>query len=59
MTWACDPVLTSTIGNSYQVLPAFAQTLQTIMAAHCALVGDHLWPDDAIKAVIEGKSPHL
>lgn len=55
MTWACDPALTSTIVNSYQALPALAQTLQAIMAAHCALVGDHLWPDDAVQAVIDGK----
>ncbi|XP_072934502.1 glucose dehydrogenase [FAD, quinone]-like [Epargyreus clarus] len=50
--WACDPALTSTIVDSFQGAgPLFVQALQTFMAAHCALVGDHLWPADATEAV--------
>lgn len=55
MSWACDPVLTNNIVNSYQVAgPLFMSTLQTFFAAQCALVGDHLWPADAINSVLEG-----
>ncbi|XP_045539341.1 glucose dehydrogenase [FAD, quinone]-like [Papilio machaon] len=52
--WACDPVLTTEIVNSYQVAgPLFVQSLQSFLAAQCALAGDHLWPPDATKAVID------
>lgn len=54
MSWACDPAMTSMIVDSYQVAgPLFVQTLQSIFAAQCALVGDHLWPDDATNAVLQ------
>ncbi|XP_049879228.1 glucose dehydrogenase [FAD, quinone]-like [Pectinophora gossypiella] len=54
MTWACDAGLTSTIAGSYQhALPVFANTLQAFMAAQCALVGDHLWPADAVNSVLQ------
>ncbi|CAH0696828.1 unnamed protein product [Spodoptera exigua] len=54
MSWACDPALTSNIVNSYQTVgPLFMQTLQTFFAAQCALVGDYLWPADAIDKVLE------
>ncbi|XP_035448189.1 glucose dehydrogenase [FAD, quinone]-like [Spodoptera frugiperda] len=54
MSWACDPALTANIVNSYQTVgPLFMQTLQTFFAAQCALVGDHLWPADAIDKVLE------
>ncbi|CAB3220561.1 unnamed protein product [Arctia plantaginis] len=54
MSWACDQALTSNIVNSYQTAgPLFIQTLQSFLAAQCALVGDHLWPDDATKAVLD------
>lgn len=57
MAWACDPAVTSMILDSYQVAgPLFVQTLQSIFAAQCALVGDHLWPDDATNAVLEGNN---
>lgn len=56
MSWACDPVLTSNIVNSYQTAgPLFMQSLQTFFAAQCALVGDHIWPADATQAVLDGK----
>ncbi|KAJ8713014.1 hypothetical protein PYW08_008318 [Mythimna loreyi] len=54
MSWACDPSVTSMIVDTYQAAgPLFAQTLQTIFAAQCALVGDHIWPDDATNAVLQ------
>ncbi|XP_063628493.1 glucose dehydrogenase [FAD, quinone]-like [Cydia splendana] len=52
--WACDPSLTSTILGSYQAAgPLFVQALETFFAAHCALVGDHVWPADATDALLE------
>ncbi|KPI96023.1 Glucose dehydrogenase [acceptor] [Papilio xuthus] len=52
--WACDPVLTTGIVNSYQAAgPLFVQSLQTFLAAQCALAGDHLWPPDATQAVTD------
>ncbi|XP_075983682.1 glucose dehydrogenase [FAD, quinone]-like isoform X2 [Anticarsia gemmatalis] len=54
MSWACNEALTSNIVNSYQVAgPLFVQTLQSFLAAQCALTGDHLWPQDATQAVLE------
>ncbi|XP_049879224.1 glucose dehydrogenase [FAD, quinone]-like [Pectinophora gossypiella] len=54
MTWACDAGLTGAIAGSYQhALPVFANTLQAFMAAQCALVGDHLWPADALQNVLQ------
>ncbi|KAG7303436.1 hypothetical protein JYU34_011952 [Plutella xylostella] len=51
--WACDAGLTSTIVESYAGAgPLFVNTLQTFLAAHCALVGDHLWPADAKEEVL-------
>lgn len=56
MSWACDQALTSNILNSYQAAgPLFVQTLQSFFAAQCALVGDHLWPNDATEAVLDGR----
>ncbi|GBP43986.1 Glucose dehydrogenase [Eumeta japonica] len=52
--WPCDPVLTSTILTSYQAAgPLLLHTLQTLFAAHCAIVGDHLWPPDATESVLQ------
>ncbi|XP_060806703.1 glucose dehydrogenase [FAD, quinone]-like [Amyelois transitella] len=52
--WACDPALTAQIVSSYQVAgPVFVNALQAFLAAHCALVGDHLWPEDATQVVLE------
>ncbi|XP_053617649.1 glucose dehydrogenase [FAD, quinone]-like [Plodia interpunctella] len=52
--WACDPALTAEIVSSYYVAgPAFTSVLQALLAAHCALVGDHLWPADATQAVLD------
>ncbi|XP_013143517.1 PREDICTED: glucose dehydrogenase [FAD, quinone]-like [Papilio polytes] len=52
--WACDPVLTTEIVNSYQVAgPLFVQSVQSFLAAQCALAGGHLWPSDATQAVID------
>ncbi|CAG5044474.1 unnamed protein product [Parnassius apollo] len=52
--WACDSALTTEIVNSYQVVGSlFVQTLQNLLAAQCALSGDHLWPADATEAVIK------
>ncbi|XP_047999289.1 glucose dehydrogenase [FAD, quinone]-like [Leguminivora glycinivorella] len=52
--WACEPALTSTILGSYQAAgPLFVQALETFFAAHCALVGDHVWPADATDALLE------
>ncbi|CAG9104742.1 unnamed protein product [Plutella xylostella] len=51
--WACEPGLTSTIAESYAGAgPLFVNTLQTFLAAHCALVGDHVWPADAKEHVV-------
>ncbi|KAI5643257.1 GMC oxidoreductase domain-containing protein [Phthorimaea operculella] len=53
-SWACDPRLTSTIEGSYRnALPTFTSTLQTFLAAQCALVGDQLWPADAEASVLQ------
>lgn len=55
MYWACDPALTTTILQSYEAAgPLFIQTLQTFLAAQCAMVGDHVWPADATDNVLEG-----
>ncbi|XP_073948385.1 glucose dehydrogenase [FAD, quinone]-like [Choristoneura fumiferana] len=52
--WACDPAFTSTIISSYQAAgPMFVQALETIFAAQCALVGDHVWPADATEAALK------
>ncbi|KAL4711780.1 hypothetical protein ACJJTC_005949 [Scirpophaga incertulas] len=52
--WACDSALTTTAVNSYQAAgPLFVQTLQTFLAAQCALAGDHLWPADALDSVVQ------
>ncbi|XP_026740793.1 glucose dehydrogenase [FAD, quinone]-like [Trichoplusia ni] len=54
MSWACDPALTANIVNSYGAAGTlFTQTLTSFLAAQCAVVGDHLWPDDAIDAVLK------
>ncbi|XP_063833153.1 glucose dehydrogenase [FAD, quinone]-like [Ostrinia nubilalis] len=54
MSWACDPAITSTVLDSFQgVGPMFVQSVQTFLAAQCALTGDHLWPPDATDAVIQ------
>ncbi|XP_075984029.1 glucose dehydrogenase [FAD, quinone]-like [Anticarsia gemmatalis] len=54
MSWACNEALTSNIVNSYQVAgPLFVQTLQSFLAAQCALTGDHLWPQDATPDVLK------
>ncbi|KAG6461245.1 hypothetical protein O3G_MSEX012513 [Manduca sexta] len=51
--WACDPALTSTFVNSYQVAgPVVMQALTSFFAAQCAISGDHLWPPDATQAVL-------
>ncbi|KAI5643256.1 GMC oxidoreductase domain-containing protein [Phthorimaea operculella] len=53
-SWACDPGITSTIESSYRnALPVFTSTLQTFLAAQCALVSDQLWPADAERYVLE------
>lgn len=54
---ACDPTFTSTVIGSYGdvVGTTFAQALTSFLAAQCALVGDHLWPEDAINSVVDGK----
>lgn len=53
--WACDPVLTANIVNSYQMAgPVFMQALTSFFAAQCAMYGDHLWPEDATQKVLEG-----
>ncbi|XP_012548167.1 glucose dehydrogenase [FAD, quinone] [Bombyx mori] len=56
--WACDPTFTSTVMDSYGdvVGSTFAQALTSFLAAQCALVGDHLWPEDAIDSVVNGSS---
>lgn len=52
---ACDPVLTSAVLDSYHWAgPLFVSTLQALLAAQCALVGDHVWPKDAFDDVIKG-----
>ncbi|CAG9104644.1 unnamed protein product [Plutella xylostella] len=51
--WACDQGLSSTIVNSYEAVPVFANVLQSFLAAQCALVGDHLWPEDATEKVMK------
>ncbi|CAH2051945.1 unnamed protein product, partial [Iphiclides podalirius] len=52
--WACDPATTAEIVNSYNAAgPLFVQTLQSFLAAQCALAGDHLWPRDMTAAAIE------
>ncbi|XP_062528939.1 glucose dehydrogenase [FAD, quinone] [Bombyx mori] len=55
---ACDPTFTSTVIGSYGdvVGTTFAQALTSFLAAQCALVGDHLWPEDAINSVVDGSS---
>ncbi|XP_048482550.1 glucose dehydrogenase [FAD, quinone] isoform X3 [Plutella xylostella] len=51
--WACDAGLTSTIVESYAGAgPLFVNTLQTFLAAHCALVGDDRWGADAVDSVL-------
>ncbi|XP_013167526.1 PREDICTED: glucose dehydrogenase [FAD, quinone]-like [Papilio xuthus] len=51
--WACDPALVSEVVNSYRAVgPVFFQTLQSLLVAQCALVGDHVWPPDAVDAVL-------
>lgn len=53
--WACDPVLATEVVNSYQAVgPLFVQTLKSLLAAQCALVGDQVWPSDAAEAVLNG-----
>ncbi|KAI5642809.1 GMC oxidoreductase domain-containing protein [Phthorimaea operculella] len=53
-TWSCDPSLTAEITSTYRnALPTFANTLQTFLAAQCALIGDHLWPEDALESVLQ------
>ncbi|CAG9104766.1 unnamed protein product [Plutella xylostella] len=52
--WACDAGLTSTIVESYAGAgPLFVNTLQTFLAAHCALVGDDRWGADAVDSVLK------
>ncbi|XP_013143543.1 PREDICTED: glucose dehydrogenase [FAD, quinone]-like [Papilio polytes] len=51
--WECDPVLSSGVVSSYNAVgPLFVHTLQSLLAAQCALSGDQLWPSDAEEAVI-------
>lgn len=53
--WECDPVLSSGVVSSYNAVgPLFVHTLQSLLAAQCALSGDQLWPSDAEEAVIHG-----
>lgn len=52
-SWTCDPIITNTISNSYQTAgPVFVNFLQSLLAAQCALVGDHVWPPDATDLVL-------
>ncbi|KAI5636589.1 GMC oxidoreductase domain-containing protein [Phthorimaea operculella] len=50
--WYCDQGVTSNIANSYSnALPVFTSALQVVLAAQCALVGDSVWPADALNKV--------
>ncbi|KAJ2949948.1 hypothetical protein O0L34_g11273 [Tuta absoluta] len=52
-SWSCDPSITSNLASTYRnALPLFTNSLQTFLAAQCALVGDHLWPADAVDKVV-------
>ncbi|XP_068623662.1 glucose dehydrogenase [FAD, quinone]-like [Battus philenor] len=52
--WACDPVAAANILQSYQPAGSlFVHSLQSFLAAQCALSGPHLWPADATKAALE------
>lgn len=56
MSWTCDQALTANVVESYQAAgPLFVNALQSFLAAQCALVGDHLWPDDATQAALNSK----
>ncbi|KAI5631119.1 GMC oxidoreductase domain-containing protein [Phthorimaea operculella] len=58
MPWIkCKKVqITTYIVNSYSnALPVFTSALQTFLAAQCALVGDSVWPADALDKVQQGK----
>ncbi|KAJ2942841.1 hypothetical protein O0L34_g15030 [Tuta absoluta] len=50
--WSCDPGITTSIASTYSnALPIFTNALQAFMAAQCALVGDSVWPADAVGKV--------